>query len=59
MNRHPSIDNVVPLRPVPAPAEPRDPFQQLTAQLVLAQFRAGTLPEPVMLFLLAGAGLRP
>lgn len=35
------------------------PFQRLTARLVLAQFRAGTLPEPVLVALLAGVGLRP
>jgi hypothetical protein len=39
-----------------AKAKP-DPFQQLTVELVLAQFRAGTLPEAMLLYLLAGAGL--
>jgi hypothetical protein len=34
-----------------------DPFQQLTVELVLAQFRAGTLPESVLLYLLAGVRL--
>jgi hypothetical protein len=33
-------------------------FDRLTVQLVLAKYRAGTLPEPVMLYLLAGAGVR-
>jgi hypothetical protein len=35
------------------------PFNNLTARIVLAQFRAGTLPEAVLLYLLAGAGLGP
>ena len=33
------------------------PFDRLTATLVLAKFRAGTLPEGVLLALLAGVGL--
>jgi hypothetical protein len=32
------------------------PFQQLTVELVLAQYRAGTLPEAVIVALLAGVG---
>ena len=40
-----------------AKAKP-DPFQQLTVELVLAQFRADTLPEAMLLYLLAGAGYR-
>jgi hypothetical protein len=35
------------------------PFQQLTARLVIAQHRAGCLPEAVIVALLVGAGLRP
>ena len=34
-------------------------FRQLTARIVLAQYRAGTLPEGVLVALLASAGLRP
>ena len=48
-----SAGNVTPLRPRPAP------FDQLTATLVVAQFRQGTLPEAVLLALLACAGLQP
>jgi hypothetical protein len=33
------------------------PFDRLTTELVLAQYRAGTLPEAVIVALLAGAGL--
>ena len=33
------------------------PFDRLTAQVVLAQFRAGTLPEAVMVALLGAVGL--
>jgi hypothetical protein len=36
-----------------------DPFEQLTANLVIAQYRAGTLPEGVLVALLASAGLQP
>jgi hypothetical protein len=35
------------------------PFQQLTARMILAQYRAGTLPEGVIVALLVGAGLSP
>ena len=38
---------------------PVGPFDQLTARLVIAQYRAGTLAEGVLVALLAGAGLRP
>lgn len=31
----------------------------LTARLVLAQYRAGTLPEAVIVAMMASAGLRP
>jgi hypothetical protein len=55
--------NVIPLRPNPgariqSPGH-LSPFDNLTARLVLAQYRAGTLPEPVLAALLAGVGLRP
>ena len=33
------------------------PFDQLTAQTVIAQHRTGTLPEGVIVALLAGVGL--
>jgi hypothetical protein len=36
-----------------------DPFKQLTANLVIAQYRAGILPEGVLVALLANAGLQP
>lgn len=36
-----------------------DPFKQLTANLVIVQYRAGTLPEGVLIALLASAGLQP
>jgi hypothetical protein len=35
-----------------------DPFKQLTARMVIAQYRAGILPEAVIVALLAGAGLQ-
>jgi hypothetical protein len=60
----PARGNVIPLRretgrlnPVIQPTP--SPFDHLTATLVLAQHRAGTLPEAVLIALLAGAGLRP
>jgi hypothetical protein len=34
-------------------------FRQLTARTVLAHYRAGTLPEDVVVVLLVGAGLYP
>jgi hypothetical protein len=34
-------------------------FDKRTVQLVLSQFRAGTLPEPIIIALLAAVGLRP
>jgi hypothetical protein len=43
--------------PLPTAKAKPDPFQQLTVELVLAQFRAGTLPEAVLLYLLAGVRL--
>jgi hypothetical protein len=55
---------VIPLRPragaqISAP-EHSSPFDQLTARLVLAKFRAGTLDENLFVALLAAAtGLRP
>jgi hypothetical protein len=37
-----------------------DPFGQLTARLIIAQYRAGTLQEGVLVALLeAATGLRP
>lgn len=54
-----SSAKVVQLRPSDK-ANPPDPFDHLTANLVLAQFRAGTLPEGVFVALLAAStGLRP
>jgi hypothetical protein len=35
------------------------PFQQVTARMVIAQHRAGVLPEGVIIALLVGAGLHP
>jgi hypothetical protein len=34
-------------------------FRQLTARMVLAQYRTGALPESVIVALLVGAGLSP
>ncbi|SEP51117.1 hypothetical protein SAMN02990966_07867 [Rhodospirillales bacterium URHD0017] len=49
--------NVIPLRPgIEAPSTP---FDQLTARLVLARHREGTLPEGIVAALLAGVGVRP
>jgi hypothetical protein len=60
-------DNVIPFRLVegiqPSRADSRiclsdpAPFDTLTVALILAQHRAGTLPEAVLLALLAGVGL--
>jgi hypothetical protein len=47
--------NVIPLRPGLSQSTP---FDRLTATLVVAQYRAGTLPEAVLVALLAGAGLQ-
>ena len=44
--------------PLPLKGKP-DPFKQLTANLVIAQYRAGILPEGVLVALLASAGLQP
>jgi hypothetical protein len=57
------VDNVILLRSrlearIHISRQP-SPFDRLTAELVLAQFRAGTLPEPVLVYLLAGVGLWP
>lgn len=56
-------DNVIPLRPRAGSeiSSPRHlvPFDNLTATLVLAQYRAGTLPEGVIVALLACAGMQP
>jgi hypothetical protein len=35
------------------------PSNKLTVEIILAQFRAGTLAEAVLLYLSAGVGLRP
>jgi hypothetical protein len=35
------------------------PFDKLTVRLIIAQHWAGTLQEGVLLYLLAGVGLRP
>jgi len=43
----------------PIKSSATSPFTKLTAQTVLAQFRAGSLPEPVLVALLAGVGLWP
>jgi hypothetical protein len=48
--------NVVSLRPR---LDASSAFDHLTASLVLAQQRAGTLPEGVIVALLACAGLQP
>jgi hypothetical protein len=45
-------------RALPTRIEP-DPFKQLTANLVIARYRAGALPECVLVALLASAGLQP
>jgi hypothetical protein len=53
-------DNVIPLRPTLDRGIHRSrPFDSLTHALVLAQYRAGTLPESIIVALLNGAGLRP
>jgi hypothetical protein len=48
--------NVVPLFPKLNTASP---FQQLTARLVMARHRAGTLDPAVLVALLAAVGLQP
>lgn len=35
------------------------PFDQLTARTLIAQHRAGTLPEAVLVAIMAGVGLHP
>jgi hypothetical protein len=45
--------------PLPTARAKRDPFQHLTATLVIEQHRAGKLPEPVLVAQLACAGLQP
>ena len=37
----------------------RSPFDQLTAETIIAQHRAGVLPEAIVAALLAGVGLHP
>jgi hypothetical protein len=53
--KHRPSDNVIPLPRAGSVA----PFDRLTATLVLEQYRAGTLPEGVIVALLASAGLYP
>lgn len=48
--------NVILLRPN---ANTCHSFDRLTARLVIDQYRAGTLPEGVIVALLANAGLHP
>lgn len=48
--------NVIRLRPN---ANTCHSFDRLTARLVIDQYRAGTLPEGVIVALLANAGLHP
>ena len=43
----------------PSQINGRSPFGRLTATMVLAQFRAGVLPEGILLALMAASGLRP
>ena len=43
----------------PSKLNAASPFQQLTARMVIAQHRAGVLPEAVIVALLANAGLQP
>jgi hypothetical protein len=55
--RRPTGAEVIPLF---GDARTDSPFGQLTARLVLTQFRAGTLDEQIFLALLAATtGLRP
>jgi hypothetical protein len=44
---------------IPFPNVTGDSFGNLTARLVIERFRAGTLPEAVVVALMASAGLRP
>jgi hypothetical protein len=41
----------------PGSSKPVDPFGQLTARLIIAQYRAGTLDPAVVEALLLGVGL--
>ena len=54
-----SSAKVIPLRPNDKGADTGGPFDQLTARLLLAQLRAGTLPEGVFVAMMASAGLQP
>jgi hypothetical protein len=56
-------DNVIPLRPklddrIRLSRRP-SPFDNLTATLVVDQYRRGVLPEGVILALLAAVGIQP
>ena len=44
---------------IPFPKRPADPYNTLTAQLVVERSRRGELPEAVLLALMASAGLHP
>ena len=53
-------NNVVTLRPRTAPQPvPADPWQRLTAKLVMEKHRRGELPPALIEYLLAAAGLQP
>jgi hypothetical protein len=55
---HVGSNNSANVIPFPSKIQPsRSPFDQLTAELILAQYRAGTLPEAILVALLAGVGL--
>jgi hypothetical protein len=49
------VDNMIDF---PIKSITTSPFNKLTVEIILAQHRAGTLPEAVLVFLLAGVGLR-
>jgi hypothetical protein len=50
------VDNVIDF---PIKSSITSPYDKLTVEIILAQHRAGTLPEAMLLYLLAGAGLWP
>jgi hypothetical protein len=50
------IDNVLNF---PIKSTNTSPFDKLTVEIILAQHRAGTLSETLLIFLLAGVGLWP
>jgi hypothetical protein len=59
-NKMPRIPNF-PSNVIPFPlrVRRRTDFDRLTVELVMKKFREGTLPEGVVLALLAAVGLRP